>query len=100
MNPELIAVAKALSITKPIPYTPSGVWEATVQNVADSLGLAMHSPERENFVKTAGVEPSKPELNTPNLLDNLITEGQYSTWEPYEQPTSPEGYSGWRGENV
>ena len=79
-----LAIARALAITKPIPYNPNGVWEATVQNVADSLGLAMHSSEREAFVNTSGVE--KP---TPDVLDNLITEGQYS---PVDFG-SPSGYN-------
>jgi hypothetical protein len=81
------AIAKALAITKPIPYTPNGVWEETVQNVADALGLEMNTPERESFTATAGVE--KP---TPDLLDEVITEGQYSPWTPYDQPIAPEGY--------
>jgi hypothetical protein len=76
-NPD--AIARALAITKPIPYT-NGAWEATVQNVADALGLGMNTPERESFTATAGIP------NTPDLLDNLITEGQYMP--------------NWRGENL
>ena len=70
-----LRIARALAITKPIPYTANGVWEATVQNVADALDLPLNSLSRNSFLKNAGVE-------IPDLLDELITENEYS----------PEGY--------
>lgn len=48
-------VAQALNTSKPIPYSKTGVWEETCENVADALGQIDSTFKRKPFLKTCGV---------------------------------------------
>lgn len=48
-------VALALNTSKPIPYSNTGVWEETCENVADALAQIVPAFQREQFLKICGV---------------------------------------------
>lgn len=48
-------VALALNTSKPIPYSNTGVWEETCENVADALGQIDREFNRAAFLKVCDV---------------------------------------------
>jgi hypothetical protein len=66
MRINYLHIARALTITKPVPYFKSGVWEETVYNVADALRDA-RGFDRHKFLTVAGVYTDVQEDIRKNL---------------------------------